>query len=82
MCDISCDHVVNLSSGKKSLSVLELMTHPRTVFISEGLLLAANFLSDMISLRGVSSKLSRGLDKVCIVCGMAALTHFTLSFLS
>jgi hypothetical protein len=58
------------------------MIHPRTVFISEGLLSAVNFLNDMISLRGISSKLSRGLDKVCIANGMAALTHFTLSFLS
>jgi hypothetical protein len=66
MIEISYVHVLYLSYGRYILRFLVLIVKPSTILTSQGLPSADSFFSDIISLQGILSELSKGLDMVYI----------------
>jgi len=57
-----------------------LSTHPNTAFVSEGLPSDKNFLSEKISILGMSSSESRGLERLWIATQRAKVNQLGCFF--
>ena len=68
----SFDHAMYLCSGRDTVSVRKLKSHPRIVFVSDNPPSAFNLSSATIFLRGIGSFTSIGRATTSITRGMAA----------
>jgi hypothetical protein len=72
ICRISRDHTIYLCSGRVTVGVLKLNSHPRIIFVSVNPPSAINFSSATISSRGMGSMTSHGRAATLIARAIAA----------